>query len=185
MRWGFVPAWSKTPGKGAPLNNARAETVSEKASFREAYRRRRCLVPMNGFYEWQRSGKDKTPYYFRMQNDELFAVAGLYEYRPGDAVSPAMTSFTVLTTAPNTLMAPVHDRMPVIVPESAYDQWLDPRNTAARGLEALLQPYDPAAMHMHRVSPRVNSVRNDDEALMDEVAASAILEPMPLQGQLL
>lgn len=185
MRWGFVPAWSKTPGKGAPLNNARAETVSEKPTFREAYRRRRCLVPMNGFYEWQRSGATKTPYYFRMQDDELFAVAGLYEYRPGDAASPAMTTFTVLTTAANTLMAPIHDRMPVIVAESAYDQWLDPRNTGARGLEALLQPYDPAAMHMHRVSPRVNSVRNEDAALIEEAAASAILEPMPLQGQLL
>ena len=96
-----------------------------------------------------------------------------------------MTTFTVLTTAANALMAPIHDRMPVIVAESAYDQWLDPRNTGARGLEALLQPYDPVAMQMHRVSPRVNSVRNDDAALMEEVAASAILVPMPLQGQLL
>lgn len=185
MRWGFVPAWSKTPGKGAPMNNARAETVSEKPTFREAYRRRRCLVPMNGFYEWQRSGSDKTPYYFRMQDDELFAVAGLYEFRPGDAATPPMTTFTVLTTAANALMAPIHDRMPVIVSQEAYDAWLDPRNTGARGLDALLQPYDPVAMYMHRVSPRVNSVRNDDAALMEEAAASAILDPMPLQGQLL
>lgn len=185
MRWGFVPAWSKTPGKGAPMNNARAETVSEKPTFREAYRRRRCLVPMNGFYEWQRSGSDKTSYYFRMQDDELFAVAGLYEFRPGDAATPPMTTFTVLTTAANALMAPIHDRMPVIVSPEAYDAWLDPRKTGARGLDALLQPYDPAAMYMHRVSPRVNSVRNDDAALMEEAAASAILDPMPLQGQLL
>lgn len=184
-RWGFVPAWAKAPTKGAPLNNARAETVSEKPTFREAYRRRRCLVPMNGFYEWQRSGPEKTPYYFRMQDDELFAVAGLYEFLPGDAATPPMTTFTVLTTVANALMAPIHDRMPVIVSPDLYDAWLDPRNTGARGLDALLQPYDPAAMCMHRVSPRVNSVRNDDAALMEEAAASAILDPMPLQGQLL
>lgn len=185
MRWGFVPAWSKTPGKGALLNNARAETVAEKPAFREAYRRRRCLVPMNGFYEWERSGALKTPYYFRMRDEELFAVAGLYEYRPGDVLAPPMTTFTMLTTAANALMAPIHGRMPVIVPAGAHEQWLDPDNTGARGLEALLQPCDPALMRMHSVSPRVNSVRNDDAGLIEAAAASAILRPEPSQGQLL
>lgn len=185
MRWGLVPAWAKQAAKGAPLNNARAETVAEKPTFREAYRRRRCLVPMNGFYEWQRTAREKTPYYFRMRDQDLFAVAGLYEYWPGTASAAPMTTFTVLTTSANTLMAPIHDRMPVIVPRAAYDEWLDPHNTSARGLEALLKPCDAASMHAHRVSPRVNSVRNDEAALMDEVAASAILEPVPFQGQLL
>lgn len=185
MRWGFVPAWAKTPAKGAPLNNARAETVAEKPTFREAWRRRRCLLPMNGFYEWQRSATHKTPYYIQMRDTELFAVAGLYEYRPGDATTAPMTTFTVLTTAANALMQPIHDRMPVIVPPEACEEWLDPRNTDAHGLEVLLQPYPVAAMRVHPVSLRVNSVRNDEPALMEEAAASAILEPIPLQGQLL
>lgn len=185
MRWGFVPAWAKQAGKGPALNNARAETVAGKPAFREAWRRRRCLVPMNGFYEWQRSGTEKTPYYIRMQDAELFAVAGLYEHWPGHATAAPVTTFTVLTTGSNTLMRPIHDRMPVIVPPAAYDAWLDPRNTGAHGLQPLLQPFDPALMRAHRVSPRVNSVRNDDAALMEEVAGSAILEPVPLQGQLL
>jgi putative SOS response-associated peptidase YedK len=185
MRWGFVPRWAKAPAKGAPLNNARAETVAVKPAFREAYRRRRCLVPMNGFYEWQRSGAEKTPYYIRMQDAGLFAVAGLYEYWPGDGTAAPMTTFTMLTTGPNALMQPIHDRMPVIVPPAAYDAWLDPGNTAALGLESLLHPFDPALMHAQRVSPRVNSVRHDDAALMEAAAASAILAPAPLQGQLL
>ena len=185
MRWGLVPAWARAAGKGAPLNNARAETVTVKPTFREAYRRRRCLVPMNGFYEWHRAGAQKTPYYIGMQDSELFAVAGLYEYRPGDTTVAPMTTFTVLTTAANALMQPIHDRMPVILPAEAYEEWLDPRNTSARGLETLLQPYPVAAMQVHPVSPRVNSVRNDDAALMEAAAASAILGPTPLQGQLL
>lgn len=191
MRWGFVPAWARESGKGAPLNNARAETVAEKPAFRAAYRQRRCLVPMNGFYEWNRSGARKLPYYVQMRNAELFAVAGLYECWPGNADAPAMMTFTVLTTAANALMAPIHDRMPVIVPPAAYEDWLDPRNTGARGLEPLLQPYPAEAMLAHPVSPRVNSVRNDDAALMEALSASAILdqtakpEPIPIQGQLL
>jgi putative SOS response-associated peptidase YedK len=191
MRWGFVPAWAREPGKGAPLNNARAETVAVKPAFRAAYRQRRCLVPMNGFYEWNRSGSQKLPYYVQMRNEELFAVAGLYECWPGNADAPAMMTFTVLTTAANALMAPIHDRMPVIVPPAAYEDWLDPRNTGARGLEPLLQPYPAEAMLAHPVSPRVNSVRNDDAALMEALSASAILDqtakpkPIPIQGQLL
>jgi putative SOS response-associated peptidase YedK len=185
MRWGFVPAWAKEPAKGAPLNNARAETVAEKPTFRGAYRRRRCLVPMNGFYEWHRAGTQKTPYYIQLRDVELFAVAGLYEYWPGNATTAPMTTFAVLTTAANALMEPTHDRMPVIVPPAAYDEWLDPRNSNAGGLEKLLQPFSADLMHAHAISARVNSVRNDDAALMDEAPASAILDPVPVQGQLL
>lgn len=184
MRWGFVPAWSKQPGKGALLNNARAETAREKPAFREAWRRRRCLVPMNGFYEWQRSGAQKTPHYFAMADDEPFAVAGLWEQWPGDADAPPMTTFAVLTTAANPLMAPIHDRMPVILPHAACDAWLDPRSSADR-LETLLAPYAGDDLRVRRVSARVNSVRNDDAALLEEAPASAILGGMPVQGQLL
>lgn len=185
MRWGFVPAWAKEPARGAPLNNARAESVAEKPTFREAYRRRRCLVPMNGFFEWHRTAAQKTPYYIRMLDTDLFAVAGVYECWPGNATTAPMTTFAVLTTTANELMAPIHDRMPVIVPQAAYDEWLDPRNSNARGLEKLLQPFPAAGMSAHVVSARVNSVRNDDATLLDEVPASAILDPAPFQGQLL
>lgn len=185
MRWGLVPAWARDPAVGARLNNARAESVAEKPSFRAAYRHRRCLVPMNGFYEWQRRGTRKLPYFVQMRDGEMFAVAGLYEYWPGNATAPPLTTFTVLTTAANALVQPIHDRMPVIVPPAAYEAWLDPRNDHARGLEPLLQPYPAAAMRVHPVSPRVNSVRNDDVALLDAEPVSAILEPTPHQGQLL
>lgn len=185
MRWGLVPSWAKDPAMGARMNNARAETVAEKPSFRAAYRRRRCLVPMNGFYEWQRSGARKLPYYVQVRDDELFAAAGLYEYWPGNTTAPPLVTFTVLTTSANALMQPIHDRMPVIIPPAAYEAWLDPGNDSARGLESLLQPYPPEAMHAYPVSPRVNSVRNDDAALLDAAPASAILEPTPPQGQLL
>jgi len=185
MRWGFVPAWAKEPAKGAPLNNARAETVAEKPTFRDAWRRRRCLVPMNGFYEWQRSGAQKTPYYIQMQDAELFAVAGLYEYWPGNSAVSATTTFAVITTAANSLMEPIHDRMPVIVPREAWDAWLNPRNRNTQELEPLLQPYSAAAMRAHPVSARVNSVHNDDATLLEEAPASAILDPVPIQGRLL
>jgi len=185
MRWGLVPAWAQDPAIGARMNNARAETVAEKPAFRAAYRKRRCLVPMNGFYEWQRSGAHKTPYYVQIRGEEVFAAAGVYEYWPGNAGSPPLVSFAVLTTAANALMQPIHDRMPVLISPDAYDAWLDPGNTSGRGLEPLLQPYDVDAMCAHPVSTRVNSVRNDDAALMEEAVASAILAPTPLQGQLL
>lgn len=185
MRWGFVPAWAKEPAKGAPMNNARAETVAEKPTFREAWRRRRCLVPMNGFYEWNRAGTQKTPYYIRMQDTEMFAVAGLYEYWPGNPAASPMTTFAMLTTAANSLMEPIHDRMPVIVPRDAWDAWLDPQNRNAHRLDSLLQPYPASEWHAHPVSSRVNSVHNDDDTLIEETAASAILDPVPIQGQLL
>lgn len=185
MRWGLVPAWAQDPALGARMNNARAETVAEKPAFRAAYRQRRCLVPMNGFYEWQRTGSQKTPYYVQMQDGEVFAAAGVYEYWPGNANAPPLLSFAVLTTAANALMQSIHDRMPVVIAADAYEAWLDPRNTSARGLESLLQPYPAAAMRAHPVSSRVNSVRNDDAGLLDAVPASAILATTPEQGQLL
>ena len=185
MHWGLVPAWAKDAALGARMNNARAETVAQKPAFRAAYRRRRCLVPMNGFYEWQRSGAHKTPYFVQLHNGELFAVAGLYECWAGNASTPPLVSFAVLTTAANALMQPLHDRMPVIIPPAAYESWLDPDNNSGRGLETLLQPYPADALRAYAVSPRVNNVRNDDATLPEAAAPSAILAPTPLQGQLL
>lgn len=188
MTWGLVPAWSRNPAIGARLNNARAETVAEKPAFRESWRRRRCLVPMNGFYEWQREGGHRQPYYFSLRGQEVFALAGIHDrWRGPDGET--RNTFAVLTTAPNTLMAPVHDRMPVIVPASAYETWLDPRNTTARGLEVLLAPYPADEMQAWPVTARVNSVRNDDAALVEAAGASAtigaVLPEPPRQGLLL
>lgn len=191
MQWGLIPNWARDPAIGVKLNNARAETVAEKPAFREAFRRRRCLVPMNGFYEWRREGAHKAPYYFSMQDGALFAVAGIYDtWR--DAGGQARQTFAVLTTAPNSLMAPIHDRMPVIVPPQAHAAWLDPHNTAADGLEALLAPYPAERMRAWPVSRRVNSARNDDAALVDAVEPSATMAAedsvtavKPQQGSLL
>lgn len=188
MTWGLVPAWSKDAAIGAKLNNARAETVAEKPAFRESWRRRRCLIPMNGFYEWQRERGHKQPYYFSLRGQELFALAGIHDQWRGPD-GETRSTFAVLTTAPNTLMLQVHDRMPVIVPPSVYEAWLDPRNTTARGLDALLAPWPADQMQAWPVTARVNSVRNDDAALVEAAGASATIraeppEP-PRQGQLL
>lgn len=169
MRWGLVPAWAKDPSVGARMINARAETVAEKPSFRAAYRRRRCLVPMNGFYEWQKTPAHKVPHFIRLLNEEVFAAAGLYEQWPGNAAAGPLTTFTVLTTDANALMRPLHERMPVIVPRTEYETWLDPENVTGTGLEGLLQPYPADEMRAVPVSTRVNSVRNDDAALLEPV----------------
>ncbi len=170
MRWGLVPAWAKDPAIGARMINARAETVAEKPSFRASYRRRRCLVPMNGFYEWQKTPAHKVPHFVRLLNEDVFAAAGLWEQWPGNADTGSLTTFTVLTTAANALMRPLHERMPVIIPPAAYAAWLDPENVTGRGLDDLLQPYAADEMRAVAVSTRVNSVRNDDAALLDPVA---------------
>jgi len=171
MRWGLVPAWAKDPAIGARMINARSETVAEKPSFRAAYRRRRCLVPMNGFYEWQKTPAHKVPHFIRLLNDEVFAAAGLYEQWPGNTDTGPLTTFTILTTAANALIRPLHERMPVIVAPAAYETWLDPGNVTGHGLDELLRPYPEDEMRAVPVSTRVNSVRNDDAALLDPVGA--------------
>jgi putative SOS response-associated peptidase YedK len=187
MHWGLIPNWARDPAIGAKLHNARAETVAQKPAFRECFRSRRCLVPMNGFYEWRRDGTVGTPHYFSLRDGGLFAVAGIYDtWR--DAGGEPRATFAVLTTAANALVAPIHDRMPVIVPEPARAAWLDPHNTDARGLDALLAPYPAAQMQAWPVPARVNNARNDDAALI-EAAASATIRltgaEASRQGQLL
>ena len=171
MRWGLVPAWAKDPAIGARMINARAETAAEKPSFRAAYRRRRCLVPMNGFYEWQKTSAHKVPHFVRLLNEDVFAAAGLYEQWPGNNMAGPLTTFTILTTEANPLMRPLHERMPVIIAPAAYEAWLAPDNTTGHGLEHLLQPYPADEMRAVAVSTRVNNVRNDDAALLDPVTS--------------
>ena len=167
LRWGLVPSWAKDPAIGARMINARAETVSEKPAFRAAFRRRRCLVPMSGFYEWQRTAGRKAPHFVRLRDTDSFAAAGLYEYWPGKDSAAAIESYTILTTGANELMRAVHDRMPVILHQRDYEAWLDPANEKLDALSALLTPFPAEQMRTFAVSPRVNNTRNDGPELVE------------------
>ncbi|NUP95079.1 MAG: SOS response-associated peptidase, partial [Planctomycetaceae bacterium] len=145
MRWGLVPPWAKDPVKGPPLINARAETVAEKPSFRSAFKRRRCLVPASGFYEWRAEGGRKQPYYIYAADGAPLAIAGLWEHWEGPE-GDVVESCTLLTTEANDLVRPIHDRMPVFLPPAAFADWLDPDIDQPGPLLALLAPYPAAAM---------------------------------------
>jgi len=162
LRWGLIPSWSKDPAIGNRLINARAETVQEKPSFRNAFRRHRCLIPTNGFYEWQRQERGKQPYFVRMRDERLFAFAGLWDRweSPDDGV---IETCAILTTAANAVLAPIHDRMPVILPQAEYARWLDPALKDPGSLSPLLVPFPPEEMLAIPVSPRVNAPSTDDE----------------------
>jgi putative SOS response-associated peptidase YedK len=168
LKWGLVPHWAKDSAIGNKLINARAETVAEKPSFREAFARRRCLVPVDGFYEWSRRGDRKRPFYFHMSDGEPFAVAGLWERWEGDG-GPLETC-TLLTTEANELLAPYHDRMPVIVKPEDYDLWLDTDVRRAELLQLLLCPYPHKEMSAYEVSPIVNSPSNDSPRCVESFA---------------
>lgn len=159
LRWRLVPRWAKDPAIGNKLINARSETVTEKPSFREAFVRRRCLVPLDGFYEWSRRGDRKRPFYFHMRDGEPFAVAGLWEVWEGEG--EPLETCTLLTTEASELLAPYHDRMPVILRPEDYDLWLDAGVRSAERLLPLLRPYAREEMGTHPVSPMVNSPSND------------------------
>lgn len=164
FQWGLVPFWAKDPSIGSRMINARAETAAEKPAFRAAYRRRRCLILADGFYEWRSEpgSRTKTPMYVRMASGEPFAFAGLWEiWRPDDT---PLLSCTILTTEPNELVAPIHNRMPVILPPDAYERWLDPDEVRSGALDDLLVPYPAEAMTAYAVTTYVNSPANDSPA---------------------
>ena len=166
LRWGLIPSWSKDPAIGNRLINARAETVREKPSFQNAFRRHRCLIPTNGFYEWQRQERGKQPYFVRMRDERLFAFAGLWD-RWENQEEVVIETCTILTTAANAVLAPIHDRMPVILPSTEYGRWLGPSLQDADSLEALLMPFPAENMISYPVSSRVNSPAVDDEGCID------------------
>jgi putative SOS response-associated peptidase YedK len=159
LKWGLVPSWAMDPNIGHQLINARGETVAQKPSFRHAFKQQRCLILADGFYEWKREGKTKQPYYIRLKDHRPFAFAGLWE-RWGKQDSAA-GSCSLITIHANSLMEPIHHRMPVILPEQAYSLWLDPtlKNTAY--LSGLLEPYEANEMEAYPVSTIVNNPRND------------------------
>lgn len=167
MRWGLIPSPAKDVKGGANLINARGETVAIRPVFRAAFMRRRCLVPMAGYYEWQKTPDGKVPHFIHLLNAEQFAAAGLYEYWPGRDGKDPVLSFTVITTEPNEMTAKIHDRMPVILPEEAHAEWLDPKNERTDGLQGLLKPYPAEEMRAYPVSQRVNSAKNEGPELID------------------
>ena len=160
FRWGLIPPWAKDAKLAASLINARAETAAEKPAFRAAFKRRRCLVPVSGFYEWQRDGKLKTPQLISLSSSDLFALAGLWEKWQAPDGS-LIESCTVLTTSPNELMATIHDRMPVILKPADYGVWLDSQVDDAAVLKSLLVPYPADEMQVEQVSDVVNNARNE------------------------
>jgi putative SOS response-associated peptidase YedK len=159
LYWGLIPSWAKDPAMGARMINARAETVAEKPAFRAAFKRRRCLVLADGFYEWQRQGRKKQPFYFCMRDRQPFAFAGLWEH--WESANGELESCTILTTDANDVLRPVHDRMPVILDPDNYDLWLDPTMQTTDRLHALLHPYADDPMIGYPVSTEVNNPKSD------------------------
>jgi len=162
-QWGLIPSWAKSSEIGSRLINARAETVAEKPTFRHSFRQKRCLILADGFFEWQASadGSAKTPMYIRMENREPFAFAGLWDAWQKDNDTEIRTC-TIITTQPNDLMKPIHNRMPVILPIQFYQAWLEP-GTPANTLRNFLRPFPASEMIAYPVSRLVNSPHNDRE----------------------
>lgn len=161
MRWGLIPSWAKDASGAARMINARGESASEKPAFRDAMKYRRCLIPADGFYEWQKTSAGKQPYCFEVDRGKLFAFAGLWDCWRG-AKGESIESSSILTTAANSTVAPIHDRMPVILHSEDYDLWLDPGMKDSEVVSQLIKPYEARLMRAFPVSPRINRPENDD-----------------------
>jgi putative SOS response-associated peptidase YedK len=169
LRWGLTPYWCNAPKGGRKPINAKAETVARLPTFREAYRKRRCILPVDGFYEWQATRHGKQPYAIAMKDRSPFGIAGLWENWKDPATSEWVRTFVILTTPANDLLARIHDRIPAILKPSDYERWLgiepDPHD--------LLGPFASALLSIWPISKRVNSPDNDDERLLDKVPLRA------------
>jgi len=165
LRWGLIPFWAKDEKIGYRTINARAETVESKPAFRAAFRRRRCLIPASGFYEWQAAAGGKQPYCIHPRHGALFAFAGLYEHWR-DATGKTVDSCSILVTRANDSIRPVHERMPVIISPGNYTAWLDPHTKDPEVIKPLLVPAPADAIDLYPVSRRVNSPKNDDPACL-------------------
>jgi putative SOS response-associated peptidase YedK len=172
LRWGFVPAWAKDLKIGGRMINARAESVPTSGAYKSAFKRHRCIIPADGFYEWKKvpGAKAKQPYYLERKDGDPVALAGLWdEWRGPDRKGEPLRTCTIITTAPNATMKPIHDRMPVILPSAAWDQWLDPNNDDTEALGKLLVPAPADLLVARPVSTEVNSTRNDGPELIAAV----------------
>ncbi len=173
FRWGLIPHWAADAKIASRTFNARAESVASMPAFRESFQRRRCLVPVDGFYEWRRIGSTRQPYRVFRSDGRPLALAGLWSGWRNPDTDEVRRTFTIVTTTPNAVVAALHDRMPVIVPDDAWDRWLDPRPAEPGELRALLEPSDAVALEIAPASRLVNDVRHDGPELLlpfDEVA---------------
>jgi putative SOS response-associated peptidase YedK len=166
-RWGLIPAWAVDPSAGGRMINARAETVATSPAFRVALRRRRCIVPSDGFYEWERRGRTRQPWLIKRADGQPMAMAGLWSLWRDPANGLWISSCAVITTVANTTVAPLHDRMPVLLPTDAWEPWTDPAETSTDLFRELLVPADEDVLARHPVSSRVNSVRNEGPDLVE------------------
>jgi putative SOS response-associated peptidase YedK len=171
MRWGLIPSWATDPSIGLRTINARAETITTTASFRDPLRTQRCLIPADGFYEWKRAGRSKQPYCFEVEDGEMFAFAGLWDRWIGPH-GKEIESCTIITTMPNSHPVDIHDRMPVVLPSCAYASWLNPSMRNSRTALGWLVPY-AGAMRRYPVSTKVNLVQNDDAECAKPVESDA------------
>jgi putative SOS response-associated peptidase YedK len=166
MRWGLIPRWAKPGDKSPAPINARAETLLEKPMFRSLVARKRCIVPASGFYEWKQQPGRKQPYFVSIPDEPTFGLAGLYDEFAGQD-GELIASYTIVTTAPNALMATLHNRMPAVLPRADEEEWLSRDVTDPHQVERLLAPYPAEAMTAWPVSPAVNNVRNDTPTLIE------------------
>lgn len=166
LHWGLIPSWAKDKTIGNRMINARSETAAEKPSFRSAMKKRRCIIPADGFYEWKKIGKSKVPQFIYRADECLLALAGLWESWK-DPTGGVIESFTILTTSPNEQMRELHDRMPVILESDEFGAWLDPATEDAAALAPLLDPAPDGILSFHAVSTRIKKPQNDDASLIE------------------
>jgi putative SOS response-associated peptidase YedK len=178
VRWGLLPSWVKDPRNFALLVNARGESVCEKPAYRAAMKRRRCLIPADGFYEWKSLGGRKQPYFVRAKSGEPLAFAGLWETWTGPNGEELETA-AIVTTRANRTLEPIHDRMPVVVAPDAFDLWLDGANVDAKTAEVLIQPAPDDLLEAYEVSTAVNRNANDNPKLIERFVFGDEAEPAP------
>jgi len=171
VKWGLIPTWAKDRKIASSLINARCETVAVKPAFRTAFKKRRCLVVADGFFEWKKVGAGKQPFNIGLKNDEPFAFAGLWETWCDPATQEEVKTCSIITTTPNELTAPIHDRMPVILPPDRRAAWLDP-STNLEQLQKFLVPFDAGKMEASPISSRVGSPKNDDAGIIERLATT-------------
>ena len=174
-RWGLVPSFAKSLKEGAKRINARAETVATSPSFRSSFRKRRCIVPSDGFYEWQGTGGPKQPYFLHPPERAVLAMAGVWAVWKDPETGLWVPSAAVITTQANRMMSSIHDRMPVLLPREAWDDWLDPELDDPEYLQSLLEPPPDDVLEMVAISTRVNNVRNEGPQLIEPVGEAPAL----------
>jgi putative SOS response-associated peptidase YedK len=174
FKWGLIPFWAKDTKVGYKMINARAETVGEKPSFKNAYQKRRCIIPLSGFYEWKRDQQVKRPYCIFMKDHTIMSLAGIWERWKSPQEDQEVFSFSIITTQANSLMEKIHDRMPVILDQKDEEAWLDPKNESISELNRLLDPCPSEKIDAYEISSLVNSPKNDVPQVLKPTAAASV-----------